>query len=126
MWCLAWRRDRLPGYLIAYIKYLKKTPRTVRGAVRPEPPLEEEEFAPFVSDTGATHDHVSTTVIPPTATRRSRGTEIAPGSRMPGRIVTTKTGLEDTHIYHSEGWHVTRAGLANNTSVTFRKCDICF
>ena len=113
------------GYLIAYIKYQNKSLRAGRGAASSVvPPAVEEDLEPVHIDTGATHHHVPTTVMPPP--RRGRSAETAPRNWMPGQIVITKTGLEETHIFHREGCHVTRAGAANRSNVTFRKCDICF
>jgi hypothetical protein len=114
------------GDSFAYIKYLKKVPRSMRGGARRSDESPPPALVPTVIDTGATHDHIPEGFVPPPAPRRIRGVEIAPGSRMPEQIVITKTGLEDTHIFHREGCHVTRAGVANNSNVTFRKCDICF
>ena len=85
---------------------------------------DETDLDPVHLDTGATLHLVPETVVLPSRRGRSAGT--APRDRMPGQIVITKTGLEETHIFHREGCHVTRAGAVHRSNVVFRKCDICF
>ena len=101
------------GYLLAYIKFLKKTYNAERDVARPAAAPSSDDDIP-----------VSTTST--AALRRVRGADTAPGDRMPGQVVITKKGSEYSHIFHREGCHVTRAGAANKTNVNFRKCDICF
>ena len=101
------------GYLLAYIKFLKKTYNAERDAARPAAAPSSDDDIP-----------VSTTST--AALRRVRGADSALGDRMPEIVVVTKKGSEQSHIFHREGCHVTRPGVANKTSINFRKCDICF
>ena len=108
------------GYLIGYIKYHRKTSSDKKKTVA-------QQTMPPMMDIGANHDLLLEEVKRPTPLLRgAKSKEISLRSRIPDKIVITKTGLEESHIYHRKGCHVTRTGFASGTNIIFRKCDICF
>ena len=115
------------GYLMAYIKY-KKTKKGAKHTVAQQTmSLPAGGEGSRILDTGAAEDIAPEELArPPPLLRGAQATETALRNRMPRKIVITKTGLEESHIYHREGCHVTRPGIASGTNITFRKCNLCF
>ena len=108
----------LIGYLIGYIKYHKKTSGDKRKTVA------QQTMTPTL-DVGVDHDQLLEEAKRPTPRLRgAKSKEISMRSQIPDKIVVTRTGLEESHIYHREDCHVTRSGTFSGTNIIFRKCDL--
>ena len=110
----------LVGYLIAYIKYHKLASRDKKKNVA------QQTVIPTLEVDADYEELLDKAKRPTTKLRRTSTKGTSSRSRFPDTIVITKTGLEESHIYHHEECHVTRSGTFSGTNVIFRKCDLCF